>query len=111
MWGEGNYINEIFVVVTYVVYTNIESGKKFIVSKNNNLARHQGKQTCIAFSYLARHLWIGNTYTIYKICTHLKNCKEWAHCKLGLVVDQVQAGLIGDSNRKDVQFVTLYILQ
>ena len=106
-WGEGKFINGVLVVVICVVCTSIDGLKKSIMLKNDNLAKHQGKRTCLADRYLEPYLLEGKTCVAYN-CQHLKNCKEWASRKPRLVANQVQIGLQVDCKRKEVQFSTLY---
>lgn len=87
-WGKGEFLNGILVAVICVICTSVDGRKKSIVPKNDNLAKHHGKRTCLVDGYPEVHLREGDTYVAHN-CQHLKNCKEWASRRPGLVADQV----------------------
>jgi hypothetical protein len=94
--------------MVYTICTKVDGRKKVIVSKGDNLKKHEEKRVCeeAGISYL--NLEVGNIFTKrnYK---QLKNQVRWSACQHApMVYQQLLHGLQGDNTRKGVQFSTLF---
>lgn len=81
---------------------------KVMVSKANNLEKHEGKRTCKNDRDPFPNLKKGDTFEKHD-CKHLQFTKLWAEQWLGgSIANQLMAGFDGEAYRKEVQFSILF---
>ena len=78
-----------------------------MVSKGDNLEKHEGKRICLEDGVPFKHLKKGESY-IKTNCKHLKFVKLWVGRKQESVATQIIGGLGAEDKRKGVQFSTLF---
>jgi hypothetical protein len=94
--------------VVYVIYNKIEGRKKIIVSKGDNLEKHEGKRLCVHAGVPYLDLEVGDIFT-KKDCKHLKNQELWfTRQNAPTVYKQLLRSLHSENMRKGVQFSTLF---
>jgi hypothetical protein len=77
-WAEGEFDNSgNLTSMVCMIYSKIEGRKKIIVSKGDNLEKHEGKRLCVQASVPYPDLEVGNIFT-KKDCNHLKNQELWS---------------------------------
>jgi hypothetical protein len=90
------------------IRTRIDERKKVIVSKGDNLEKHEGKRVCKVNGVPYPRLEVGDFY-IKKDCKHLRNQALWSACQSApTVIQQVIRGCQAETNIKEVQFSTLF---
>jgi len=88
--------------------TAMTGRRKVMVSKLDNLVKHEGKKTCQEDTMPLPHLLKGDTY-VKTNCKHVKLYKLWTGRKYcGSVANQLNAGLDSEFKHKGMQFSSLF---
>ena len=108
-WAEGEFDNfGNLTSVVCVIYSKIEGRKKIIVSKGNNLKKHEGKRLCVHVGVPNLDLEVGDIFT-KKDYKYLKNQELWsARQNAPTVYKQLLHSLHSKNMRKGIQFSTLF---
>jgi hypothetical protein len=108
-WAEGEFDSSGNLTgVVCVICSKIEGRKKIIVSKGDNLEKHEGKRLCVQAGIPYLDLEVGDIFT-KKDCKHFKNQQLWsARQNAPTMYKQLLRGLHGENTRKRVKFSTLF---